>query len=127
MQEMRLSLIPRSGRSPRGGHGNSLPQKNSWTEEPGGLQSMGSQRVRKTTGRLKACDIWSKTDLYFNPDSSNDWLYELGQYFFCFVLSFPIIQIMHLLHILKFSHGFCMLYSVFSFFFSFIFQFYEFC
>ena len=40
--------IPGLGRSPRGGNGN-LPQyagKIPWTEEPGGLQSMESQRVR---------------------------------------------------------------------------------
>ena len=41
--------IPGSGRSP--GEGNGYPLQNScpeipWTEEPGGLQSMGSQRVR---------------------------------------------------------------------------------
>ena len=41
-------LIPRSGRSPGEGHGNPLQYsclKNPMTEEPGGLQSMGSQRV----------------------------------------------------------------------------------
>ena len=41
--------IPVSGRSPGGGHGNSLQYsclENPWIEEPGGLQSMGSQRVR---------------------------------------------------------------------------------
>ena len=49
--------IPRLGRYPGGGHGNPLqysclenPRQGSlarlpWTEEPGGLQSMGSQRV----------------------------------------------------------------------------------
>ena len=42
--------IPGSGRSPRGGHGNPLQcscLENSipWTEEPGGLYSIGSQRV----------------------------------------------------------------------------------
>ena len=41
-------LIPGSGRSP--GEGNGYPLQDScweilWTEEPGGLQSMGSQRV----------------------------------------------------------------------------------
>ena len=36
-------LIPGSGRSPGGGNGNQLEY---WTEEPGGLQSMGSQRVK---------------------------------------------------------------------------------
>ena len=42
-----LGSIPGLGRSPGGGHGNplqflawSIP----WTEEPGGLQSMGSQK-----------------------------------------------------------------------------------
>ena len=35
--------IPGSGRSLGGGHGNPLQP---WTEEPGGLQSTRSQRVR---------------------------------------------------------------------------------
>ena len=41
------SLILGSGRSPGGGNGNPgfLPRKFPWTEEPNGLQSMGSQRV----------------------------------------------------------------------------------
>ena len=41
-------LIPGLGRSPRGGHGNHssiLPGESPWTEEPGRLQSMGSQIV----------------------------------------------------------------------------------
>ena len=41
--------IPRSGRSPGEGNGNPLQYlawKIPWMEEPGGLQSMGSQRVR---------------------------------------------------------------------------------
>ena len=40
--------IPGSGRSPRGGNGNSLqysPLGNPMTQEPGGLQFMGLQRV----------------------------------------------------------------------------------
>ena len=44
-----LSSIPGLGRSPRGGHGNLLqflPGESPWTEEPGSLQSMSSQRVR---------------------------------------------------------------------------------
>ena len=43
-----LDLIPGLGRSPREGNGNSLQcscLENPWTEEPGGLQLMGSQRV----------------------------------------------------------------------------------
>ena len=44
-----VGLIPGLGRSPGGGNGNHssiLAYKIPWTEEPGGLQSMGSQRVR---------------------------------------------------------------------------------
>ena len=40
--------IPGSGRSPGGGRGNPLSilaWRIPWTEEPGGLQSMGLQRV----------------------------------------------------------------------------------
>ena len=40
------SLIPRSGRSPGGGHGNPLQYfswRIPWTEEPGRLQSIGLQ------------------------------------------------------------------------------------
>ena len=43
-----LGSIPGSGRYPGGGHGNPLRYsclENPMTEEPGGLQSMGSQRV----------------------------------------------------------------------------------
>ena len=42
------SSIPGSGRSPVGGHGNPLQYsclENPRTEEPGGLQCIGSQRV----------------------------------------------------------------------------------
>ena len=42
-----LGSIPGLGRSPRGGHGNPLQysclENPPWAEEPGGLQSMGSQ------------------------------------------------------------------------------------
>ena len=50
-----MGLIPGSGRSPGGGNDNphqySRLKKIPWTEEPGGLQSMGSQRS-DMTGRL---------------------------------------------------------------------------
>jgi len=42
-------LIPGSGRSPGGGHGNPLQYlawKIPWTEEPGRLHSIGPQKVR---------------------------------------------------------------------------------
>ena len=56
-------MIPGLGRSPGGGHGNSsIPSwKIPWTEEPGRLQSMGSQRVRHDSahilqvGKLRGC------------------------------------------------------------------------
>ena len=41
-----IGFIPGSGRSPGEAHGNPLQRaclENPWTEEPGGLQSMGSQ------------------------------------------------------------------------------------
>ena len=43
-----LGLIPRFGKSLEGGYVNPLqflPGESPWTEEPGGLQSMGLQRV----------------------------------------------------------------------------------
>ena len=43
-----LGSIPGSGRSPGEGmaiHSSNLVWRIPWTEEPGGLQSMGSQRV----------------------------------------------------------------------------------
>ena len=43
-----VGLIPGSGISPGGGHGNHssiLAWRIPWTEEPGGLQSIGWQRV----------------------------------------------------------------------------------
>ena len=43
-----LGSIPGLGRSPGGGHDNPVQYsslENPWTEESGGLQSMGSQRV----------------------------------------------------------------------------------
>ena len=45
-----MGSIPGSGRSPGGRHGNPLQysclDRIPWTEEPGGLQSTGLQRVR---------------------------------------------------------------------------------
>ena len=44
-----MGSVPGLGRSPGGGHGNTLQflaWRILWTEEPGGLPSMGSQRVR---------------------------------------------------------------------------------
>ena len=43
-----LSLIPGSGRSPGEGNGYPLQWEIPWTEEPGRLQSMGSQESNMT-------------------------------------------------------------------------------
>ena len=57
-----VGSIPESGRSPGGGNGNPLQYSylgNPWTEEPGGLQSMGLQRVRLDWAHTRArviCD-----------------------------------------------------------------------
>ena len=40
-----VDVIPGSKRSPGEGNGSLLAWEIPWTEEPGGLQSMGSQRV----------------------------------------------------------------------------------
>ena len=48
-------LIPGSGKSPGGGHGNPLQYfclENPWTDEPGRLQSLGSQRIRHDWSNL---------------------------------------------------------------------------
>ena len=50
-----IGLIPGWGRSPGGGHGTHssiLAWRIPWTEEPGGLQSIGSQRVRHNWNNL---------------------------------------------------------------------------
>ena len=63
-----MGLIPGSGGYPREGNGNPLPyscMKEPMTEEPDGLQSMGSQRVRRdlaterthTHSRHSACFV----------------------------------------------------------------------
>ena len=57
-----MDLISWSGRSPGGGHGNPLQYSSThssilawripWTEEPGGLQSIESQRVGHDRSKL---------------------------------------------------------------------------
>ena len=52
-----MGSIPGSGWSPGGGHGNPLQGwRIPWSEEPGGLQSIGLQRVRHDWSNL-ACPI----------------------------------------------------------------------
>ena len=50
-----LGLIPQSGRSPGGGHGNSLQSsclENPMDRKPGGIWSIGSQKVRDNRSDL---------------------------------------------------------------------------
>ena len=68
-------LIPKLGRSPGGGHGN-LPQyscleKSPWTEEPGGLQSMGSQES-DTTERLRTAHHVRRESLQMKEKKSRE-------------------------------------------------------
>ena len=54
LQYRKPGSIPGSGSSPGGGNGSPFQYsclENSWTEEPGGLQSTGWQRVRHNSGR----------------------------------------------------------------------------
>ena len=55
-------LIPGPERSPGVGNGNPLQYsslKIPWTEEPGGLQSMGSQRVRQDGVHMHTNSVWN--------------------------------------------------------------------
>ena len=65
-----MDSIPVLGRSPGGGNGNSFQYsylKIPWTEESGGLQSIGSQRV----GHNLACTHHElEAVIPFNPPSS---------------------------------------------------------
>ena len=44
-------------------HSSILAWKTPWTEEPGGLQSMGSQRVGHTTEQLTHTHSWCKEQM----------------------------------------------------------------
>ena len=79
----RLSLIPGWGRAPGGGNGNPLQysclKKIPWTEEPGGLQSMGSQRELLLHLTLKCLWIFGtshfkKKKIYASQNSVTVWL-----------------------------------------------------
>ena len=65
-----VSSIPGSGRSPQGGNGNPLQYltgESPWTEEPGGLQSRGLQRVRHDWGDLARTHEHTHTRTYISP------------------------------------------------------------
>ena len=62
-----MGSIPESGRSPGEGNGSPLQYsclRNPWTEEPGALQSMGSQRVRHSLV-MKPPPHYYQSHLYF--------------------------------------------------------------
>ena len=53
-QEMKVPSLGREDPLEKGmaTHSSMLPWKIQWTEKPGGLQSMGSQRVRHDSGSV---------------------------------------------------------------------------
>ena len=69
-----LGLIPWLGRSPGGGQGNppqySCLENVPWIEEPGGLQSMGSQRAGHDQGNLAymLADTWVHTTALYSTE-----------------------------------------------------------
>ena len=74
--------IPGSGRSPGGGHGTRcqfLAWEIPWTEEPGGLRSLGAQKSQKTTEWLNSWSAaWERTSrariaLKERPPHSLNW------------------------------------------------------
>ena len=61
-----LASIPGLGRSPGEGNGNPLP----WMEEPGGLQSVWSQRVRHDWATsLSLSAVWGQHPTFLRPES----------------------------------------------------------
>ena len=69
--------IPELGKSPgegMGTHASILTWKIPWTEEPGGLQSTGSQRVRhdlarhKLLDRLQGCVVQGRETIFCDND-----------------------------------------------------------
>ena len=57
MQETRVRSLGREGplEKEMAAHSSTLAWRISWTQDPGGLQSMGSQRVRHNWGNGKEC------------------------------------------------------------------------
>ena len=81
-----LGSIPGSGRSPGGGHGNPLlflPGESPWTEEPGGLQSLGHTEV-DTAERLSRAHTALRAMRYAECFSH--------MIYITFYLMFPIYQ-----------------------------------
>ena len=46
-----------------------LAWKISWTEEPGGLQSIGSQRVRHDRAHMQGVSLWFDQIMHFGQDA----------------------------------------------------------
>ena len=66
----RVGAVPGSGRSPGGEHGNPLSilaWRIPWTEEPGRLQSTGSQRVRCSLAHYGTMLFQAKSNLTDTP------------------------------------------------------------
>ena len=87
------SSIPRLGRSPREGHGNPLQYlawRTPWIEEPGGLQSIGSQRVRHNW----ATNTFSLTNRWHSKNSLEKYLGLFVKFYhLMFIYPFPLIHL----------------------------------
>ena len=92
--------IPGSGRSPGRGHGNPLLYscwRIPWTKEPGGLQSIGSQRVRHdwsdSAGSRQAYTYTDWKDMYEDQDFKDNYLTSSSiRLARCYSPSLPLTQ-----------------------------------
>ena len=87
--------IPRLGRSSGKGNGNPLQYsclESSWTEEPGGVQSMGAQRVGHDSVTFTHSNLY-QGNLVLNPISLKHLFIYLvfGRIQFCFYCFFSFI------------------------------------
>ena len=90
-RHQRHRFNPGLGRSPEGGHGNPLQcscLENYWTEEPGGLLSLGLQSVRHSALWLSMCDLACMHIAFL---STLSFLFVNGIFSFKFSLLFCII------------------------------------
>ena len=72
-----VGLIPELGRSPREGNDNPLQYSSPWTMEPGGLQSMGLQRIRHDWSDWAHISVFNGLKIHQNKSSTVDPFYRL--------------------------------------------------
>ena len=69
-------------------HSNILARKILWTEEPDGLQSIGSQRVRRDCSNLLVCKFMKSYHLK-TTEIVTDFEIDFGLVLLCFYIDFP--------------------------------------